>query len=223
MRTIVQIIVAVFALTVMAPGQAETGQPDIVDHTVAQARSSLDSFVELVTTPWVDFKVSKKDVECLARNIFYEAGSEPEEGKAAVGIVTINRVKDSRFGRSICDVVNQRTVFVKTRTVSETEVVQRGWFSKSESVTKTHVKTESVPICQFSWVCNFVRRPKITDDRWEESMRVATELLNDGYDGYRVKYSEALYFHSAGIRPPWARQKQYLGRIGGHIFYADRS
>ena len=32
-----------------------------------------------------------KDIQCLARNIYFEAGSEPEEGKVAVGLVTINR------------------------------------------------------------------------------------------------------------------------------------
>ena len=223
MRTIVQIIVAVFALSVMAPGQAETGQPDIVDQTVAQARDSLNSFVNVVTKPWITFRVTSKDEDCLARNIYYEAGNEPEEGKVAVGIVTINRVKDSRFGGSICDVVQQRTVFVKSKTVSEIEMVDRGWFRRPEPVTKTHVKKESVPICQFSWACNLVHKPKTTGDNWEESVRVARELLNEGYDSWRVKYSDALYFHAISIHPSWTRAKQRVSKIGGHIFYADKS
>ena len=51
----------------------------------------------------------QSDLECLARNIYYEAGSEPEEGKAAVGLVTINRSRSGNFPTTICGVVNQRT------------------------------------------------------------------------------------------------------------------
>ena len=37
-----------------------------------------------------------KDLDCLARNIYYEAGLESEEGKVAVGLVTINRSQDEK-------------------------------------------------------------------------------------------------------------------------------
>jgi len=51
---------------------------------------------------------AKKQVECLAQNIYYEAGWEPEEGQVAVAMVTMNRVEDGRFGNSICGVVKQK-------------------------------------------------------------------------------------------------------------------
>jgi Cell Wall Hydrolase len=222
MRTLMKVIVAVFALTVCQLGQAETDQPGIVDQVVTQTKGTLGNLVQLMTEPWIDFKVTKKDEDCLARNIYYEAGSEPEEGKAAVGIVTINRVKDSRFGRSICDVVNQRTVFVRSRNIEKTEMVQTGWFGKPEPVTKHYVEMQNVPVCQFSWVCRFMSKPKANDERWTESQRVAENLINGDYSDYRLKYAEAIYFHSVGIRPPWAKQKQIVSRIGGHIFYAEK-
>jgi spore germination cell wall hydrolase CwlJ-like protein len=222
MRTLMRIIVAVFALTVSQLGHAETDQPGIVDHVVTQTRDTLDNLVQLITEPWITFKVTKRDQECLARNIFYEAGSEPEEGKAAVGIVTINRVKDSRFGRSICDVVNQRTVTVKTHDVSNTEIVHTGWFGRPEEVVHHTIQMQSVAVCQFSWVCQFIRKPKADDERWQESQQVAENLLNGDYEEYRSKYSEALFFHSTGVRPVWAKQKQYVSKIGGHIFYAEK-
>lgn len=222
MTKFIKVIVSVIALTVTQLGHAETDQPGIVDHVVTQTRDTLGGLVQLITEPWIDFKVTKKDQECLARNIYHEAANEPEEGKAAVGIVTINRVKDSRFGRSICDVVNQRTVFVRNREISKTEMVQRGWFGRPEPVKVKHIEIAQVPVCQFSWVCAFVRTPKSSDERWIESQRVAESLLDDGYTEYRLKYSEALFFHSVGIRPPWAKQKHYVSRVGGHIFYADR-
>lgn len=49
-----------------------------------------------------------REVECLAKNIYYEAGSEPRDGKLAVAQVTMNRVKSNQFPRSVCGVVYQK-------------------------------------------------------------------------------------------------------------------
>ena len=49
-----------------------------------------------------------RDVECLAKNIYFEAGSEPRAGKIAVAEVTMNRVKSKQFPRSVCGVVYQK-------------------------------------------------------------------------------------------------------------------
>lgn len=48
---------------------------------------------------------SSQDFECLARNIYHEAGVESAEGKFAVAQVTLNRLRHGRWGRSICAVV----------------------------------------------------------------------------------------------------------------------
>ena len=235
-----QIIVSIIALTVTGLGHADEIQvapvnqhffenrglitneePTFVDRTINKARDTLGGLVNTLTTPWIDFQVSERDEQCLARNIYYEAATESEEGKAAVGIVTINRVKEGRYGgNTICAVVNARTVFVKTREVKE-EIVHRGYFGAPEKSTQTRVVVTSVPVCQFSWVCAFVRRPQVADERWEESQRIAHELLAGGLDQYVAKYQNAVYFHATGIRPVWAKTKQYVNRIGGHIFYAD--
>lgn len=53
-------------------------------------------------------KVSNRQIECLAKNMYFEAKNEPTVGIQAVGYVTLNRVADSRFPRTICDVVYQR-------------------------------------------------------------------------------------------------------------------
>ena len=51
----------------------------------------------------------KKELHCLAENIYYEAGSESFEGKLAVAQVTLNRVNSGQFANSICNVVYQKT------------------------------------------------------------------------------------------------------------------
>lgn len=51
---------------------------------------------------------AKTQVECLAQNIYYEAGYEPEKGQMAVAFVTLNRVKSGHFEDDICGVVKQK-------------------------------------------------------------------------------------------------------------------
>ena len=54
---------------------------------------------------------SKQDFDCLARNIYYEAGIESSAGRVAVAQVTHNRLKSGRWGRSICSVVYAASQF----------------------------------------------------------------------------------------------------------------
>lgn len=54
-------------------------------------------------------KEARKQVDCLAENIYHEAGYEPEVGKKAVALVTLNRTQDERFPKNICGVVKQKT------------------------------------------------------------------------------------------------------------------
>lgn len=50
-------------------------------------------------------KVNKKDLACLAKNIYHEARGEPLEGQLAVAQVTLNRVKSGEFHNTVCGVV----------------------------------------------------------------------------------------------------------------------
>ena len=59
-----------------------------------QAKHILQS--ELDTHNIVDNRL-KKEIRCLAENIYFESRAENETGKAAVGNVTKKRVLDSRW------------------------------------------------------------------------------------------------------------------------------
>jgi len=54
---------------------------------------------------------TKQEEECLARNVFYEAGVEDRLGKFAVAQVTLNRLKEGRWGNDICKVVYAKSQF----------------------------------------------------------------------------------------------------------------
>ena len=73
--------------------------------TEYRGKSRLD---ETITSSARDIE---KQLQCMARNIYWEAASEPFEGKVAVAQVTINRVKSGNFADSVCGVVHQKTKF----------------------------------------------------------------------------------------------------------------
>lgn len=53
-------------------------------------------------------KEARQEVECLAQNMFFEAGQEPREGQLGVAFVTHNRVLNGKYPTSYCGVVKQK-------------------------------------------------------------------------------------------------------------------
>ena len=54
-------------------------------------------------------KSTQQQVDCLAQNIYHEAAYEPQEGKVAVAMVTLNRLASGNYAGDICGVVKQKT------------------------------------------------------------------------------------------------------------------
>lgn len=68
------------------------------------------------TAPYSTLTLSKKEVECLARNVYFEARGEGPKGMLAVAFVTLNRLK-ARYQPTVCGVVNQVGQFTWDRTL----------------------------------------------------------------------------------------------------------
>ena len=93
-----------------------------------------------------------KQLACLTKNIYNEAGFEPFEGKVAVAQVTLNRVESGRFGKDVCGVVYAKNV-----------VYER-------------------IICQFSWTCiGGLSMKPIAPAHYKESEEVAKRVLLEGF------------------------------------------
>ena len=69
---------------------------------------TLNHKVEFLNLSYENKQAVMKEVECLARNIYFEAGGEPGAGKIAVAEVTMNRVHSKQYPRTVCGVVNQK-------------------------------------------------------------------------------------------------------------------
>jgi spore germination cell wall hydrolase CwlJ-like protein len=94
----------------------------------------------------------ERQLACLARNIYFEAGNEPFEGKVAVAQVTINRAQARGFPEDICQVIYQKNV-----------IYQR-------------------VVCQFSWYCDRESASRIMHrEVYTESMEVAKKVLLEGF------------------------------------------
>lgn len=74
------------------------------DHQINEMNETIEHFAAVQKK--VDFV--NKETECLAKNIYFEAGSEPVEGKIAVAQVTKNRVKSGKFANTYCGVIYER-------------------------------------------------------------------------------------------------------------------
>lgn len=96
---------------------------------------------------------AKKQVDCLADNIYYEAGFEPEDGKKAVAMVTLNRVNDPRYPKDICSVVKQR---VKS-------TCQFSWFCERGKTIKNQTVYEDALEVALRVFANYENLPDITN------------------------------------------------------------
>lgn len=93
----------------------------------------------------------EKQLSCLSKNIYFEAATEPFEGKVAVAQVTINRSNSGKFPSDICDVVFQKTKF-----------------------------TDKV-VCQFTWYCERGPKIPEKNQAFIESQEVAKKVLLENF------------------------------------------
>lgn len=93
-----------------------------------------------------------RQLRCLTQNIYWEAASEPFEGKVAVAQVTLNRAASGQFPNDVCAVVYQKNVI----------------YSKV--------------VCQFSWYCDGTHRVRpVYQPLYRESEEAAKKVLLENF------------------------------------------
>lgn len=95
--------------------------------------------------------VDKKELDCMAANIYFEASTQERVGKIGVAQVTMNRVRSPEFPNSVCEVVYQGPKNKKNKR-----------------------------LCQFSWYCDgkpdIIRNKRV----WRECVYVAKYVILGG-------------------------------------------
>ena len=130
---------------------------------------------------------------CMAVNLYHEAGNQSMIGQMAVGQVVLNRVADTRFPNTVCEVVKQAVTYKKS----------------------------DKPIrwkCQFTWYCDGKKDEPDFDSRtWRVALDHATILITKNI---LLDITEgATHYHATYVRPAWAKTKTKTTRIDKHIFY----
>ena len=133
----------------------------------------------------------KSEIQCLARNIYFEARSESVEGQRAVALVTMNRVQSERFPDTVCGVVHQAV-----RNASGVPVRNK---------------------CQFSWFCDGKPDKIKNKEAWNEALSIAKDVYHDQSDDIT---GGATFYHTHAVHPYWAKKFRRVGSIDSHIFYA---
>jgi len=86
-----------------------------IEYRVSTLTNKVDNITNIINEAIVDtterIKYTSPDIDCLTKNISYEAGVENRTGKYAVAHVTVNRVKSGRWGHTICEVVYAKKQF----------------------------------------------------------------------------------------------------------------
>ena len=136
--------------------------------------------------------VNSEELECMSKNIYFEAALESTAGKLAVAQVTMNRVNSKQYPNTVCKVVYQ------------------GRHYKSGLPVKDR--------CQFSWYCDGKLDVPHIGAMWRESSEIAVYVLatpdlidiTDGATHYHADYISS---------PKWADPRRKTVEIDTHIFY----
>ena len=146
-------------------------------------------------------KFTPADAECLAKNIYFEAGVESTAGKLAVANVTINRTSDKNYPNTICGVVQEGIHYYNAAKDKHFPVRDR---------------------CQFSRYCDGLLDEPREGRTWESAQELAKRVLVNHYDKALIDITDgATHYHANWMEtyPKWSKQKKVMASIDRHIFY----
>ena len=189
--------------------------------------NALDSVTQIAYTLMIALNIhmaqdlGRKPVDnaqlfCMASNIYFESRAEGEQGKQAVAHVVQNRIKDPKFPKTHCGVIQEgrHVESWKTRGVMDVAPKDRVYIPRRNQ-------------CQFSWYCDGLRDiiwvqlrdgTPIEANRtaWRDSVRIAVQVMQGEL---RDNTGGALYYYAHNlVYPQWADVKQQTRVIGDHTF-----
>lgn len=136
--------------------------------------------------------VSSPEMECLAKNIYFESRNQSHLGQVAVAHTTLNRVMDKRYPDTVC------------------EVVEQGKTNKDGSM-RRHA-------CQFSWYCDGLSDKPRNIELWQQSQDIALESIDLYSQGIDITRG-ATHYHADNVSPNWAPTLDKIMQVDDHIFY----
>mgnify|MGYP001226189827 FL=1 len=150
-----------------------------------------------------DRYIDKKEITCLAKNMYFEARNEGTAGVLGVTNVVLNRVKSELYPNTICGVIEDAKI--------------SQWWLKEKGLKKP-IKN----MCQFSWYCDG-KSDEIKDYyTYNQLFTLAEGLVASNFKTLLDITDGALYYHADYVKPKWSRDFEKTVKIGRHIFYRRR-
>ena len=139
-----------------------------------------------------------KEIECMAKNLYFEGRGETIEGKVAIMQVVKNRSNDKKFPDSICGVIYQGKKKYNPST------------SKSEYIRDK---------CQFSWLCDGKSDIPKDINSYTSLVVLAYRFLENEHIFTDITKG-SVFYHSIHIaKPYWTVNLICIKKIGNHLFY----
>lgn len=127
-------------------------------------------------------KLDSKELECLRKNIYFEAGVESHTGKIAVAQVTFSRLKSGRWGSTVCEVVHARKQFSWTLFANKRNETPRGpLWEYSLIATEAFLKGERVSSIGDSMFYH----TKQVSPSWAKQMKKIVDIGNHEFYNHR--------------------------------------
>lgn len=164
-------------------------------YIVTDSKSDQSEAVITIDYDWqIQEQYYVREIQCLARNMYFEARGEGPAGQQAIALVTLNRTMAPGYPSTVCEVVHQG---VHDR---------RG-----------------VPVprkCQFSWYCDGRKDRVLDQDTFAQVLQQARTTYTQYYlYGEDIDFTYgATHFHAITTNPNWERFDR-VAVVGNHVFY----
>lgn len=110
---------------------------------------------------------SSGDLNLIARAVYGEARGEPYTGQVAVAAVILNRVRDSRFPKTVAGVVYQAGAF---------DVVADGQINLTPNDTAYKAVRDAVNGWDPTYGCLYYYNPRTATNKWIRSLPISTTI-----------------------------------------------
>lgn len=110
---------------------------------------------------------SSSDLNLIARAVYGEARGEPYTGQVAVAAVILNRVKDSRFPKTVAGVVYQAGAF---------DVVADGQINLTPNDTAYKAVRDAMNGWDPTYGCLYYYNPRTATNKWIRSLPISTTI-----------------------------------------------
>jgi spore germination cell wall hydrolase CwlJ-like protein len=209
MRLFISLLIVILGITVAAiidinmngvqtdmfsPENVERVRQNIPKEYVPEPTVSLEEPEQVVVDPL--------EVECMQKNIYFEARNQGVEGQLATAWVTINRVNSIHYPSTVCDVVYQ------------------GVHDRNGNPVRNQ--------CKFSWYCDGKSDKPHSNAVERRAWKIAGEIAQHMIENCLEQNTKecpadptggAMYYHTKEVAPNWSRVYTVSANIGSHIYY----